>query len=99
MAQRRERHTDLKKDLRGVGFGNLLCGLVGALPMIAEIVRSTANVKYGATNKWSNFFHGICLLVMITVFRDYLERAGIAFFGDRLFLQCRGVLVGLWNSF
>ncbi len=68
-----KRRADLKKDLRGVGFGNLICGLAGALPMIAEIVRSTANVKYGASNKWSNFFHGVFLLVMITVFRDYLK--------------------------
>ncbi len=68
-----KRCADLKKDLRGVGFGNLICGLFGGLPMIAEIVRSTANVKYGASNKWSNFFHGFCLLVMITVFCDYLK--------------------------
>ncbi|MBU6140321.1 MAG: SulP family inorganic anion transporter [Proteobacteria bacterium] len=69
----KNRRADLKKDLRGVGVGNLICGFVGALPMIAEIVRSTANVKYGATNKWANFFHGICLLVMITIFRDFLK--------------------------
>lgn len=68
-----KRHTNLKKDLRGVALGNFLCGLVGALPMIAEIVRSTANVKYGATNKWSNFFHGLCLLVMITLFNKFLK--------------------------
>lgn len=68
-----KRVTNLKKDLRGVGIGNLICGTIGALPMIAEIVRSTANNNYGATNKWSNFFHGICLLIMITVFHDYLK--------------------------
>ncbi len=68
-----KRPTNLKKDLRAVGLGNLLCGSIGALPMIAEIVRGSANVKYGATNKWSNFFHGLCLLVMITIFNGVLK--------------------------
>ena len=68
-----KRHTNLKKDLRAVGIGNLICGSIGALPMIAEIVRSSANVKYGATNKWSNFFHGAFLLLMITVFSKVLN--------------------------
>lgn len=68
-----KRLTDLKKDVRAVGIGNLLCGMVGALPMIAEIVRSSANVKYGATNKWANFAHGVCLLIMITVFAKALK--------------------------
>jgi MFS superfamily sulfate permease-like transporter len=68
-----QRVTNLKRDLRAVGIGNFLCGMIGALPMIAEIVRSTANVKYGATNKWSNFAHGVCLLLMITVFGAALK--------------------------
>lgn len=66
-------HTDLKKDLFAIGIGNTICGAIGGLPMITEIVRSTANVNYGATNKWSNFFHGICLLVAITVFNPLLH--------------------------
>ena len=68
-----QRLTNLKKDLRAIGFGNSICGSVGALPMIAEIVRSVANAKYGATNKWSNFFHGFCLLLMITIFGSFLK--------------------------
>ncbi len=67
------RRTNLNKEIRAIGFGNLLCGMVGALPMIAEIVRSNANVNYGATNKSANFFHGLALLLMITIFSNLLQ--------------------------
>jgi len=68
-----KRTTDLAKDLRAVGIGNLICGLIGGLPMIAEIVRSSANIKYGATNKWSNFCHGLFLLVFVGLFSNLIK--------------------------
>jgi MFS superfamily sulfate permease-like transporter len=68
-----KRQTNLSKDIRAIGIGNVICGMVGALPMIAEIVRSNANVNYGATNKSANFFHGLALLLMITIFSDLLK--------------------------
>ncbi len=85
-----KRRSDLKKDLRGVGIGNLICGTVGALPMIAEVVRSTANVKYGATNKWSNFFHGVFLLTMVTLL------GGVLGFVPLCVLAAMLILIG-WN--
>ncbi len=66
-------HTELKKDLRAVSFGNFICGMCGGLPMITEIVRSTANVNYGADNKFSNFTHGLSLLLMIVFLNNYLN--------------------------
>jgi MFS superfamily sulfate permease-like transporter len=50
------------------GAGNAVCGLLGALPMTAVIVRSAANVQAGATSKASRVLHGVWLLVFAALF-------------------------------
>ncbi len=62
------RQSDLNRDLWAVGVGNVLAGLIGGLPMIAEVLRSSANVDAGAESGWSNFFHGLLLLVFVLAF-------------------------------
>ncbi|WP_367605783.1 SulP family inorganic anion transporter [Legionella sp. W05-934-2] len=57
--------SDLNKDLMSVGVGNLACTLLGGLPMIAEIVRSKANIDYGAQSNKANLFHGIFMLIAV----------------------------------
>jgi len=63
-----KRPTDLDKDLSAVGLGNVVSGLLGGLPMIAEFVRSSANVDNGAKTDWANFFHGAILLIFVVMF-------------------------------
>ena len=58
-----KRTSDYNKDLRALSIGNGLSGLLGGLPMISEVARSSANVNNGAKTRWANFFHGLFLFV------------------------------------
>ncbi len=62
------KRTDYNKELRAQGIGNMLCGVVGALPMTGVIVRSSANVNAGAETKWSAIFHGVWILLLVAAF-------------------------------
>ncbi|MFC8124313.1 SulP family inorganic anion transporter [Streptomyces sp. NPDC057302] len=55
--------TSYDKELIAQGAGNTVCGLLGALPMTAVIVRSSANVRAGARTKASRVLHGVWLLL------------------------------------
>ena len=54
--------TKYDQELMAQGAGNSVCGLFGALPMTAVIVRSATNVQAGARTKLSRILHGGWLL-------------------------------------
>lgn len=70
--------ADLDKELSAQGIGNMLCGLVGALPMTGVIVRSSANVQARAQTRLSAVLHGAWLLAFIVILPQILQSIPIA---------------------
>lgn len=59
------RITPVNRELVAQGVGNVACGLLGAIPITAVIVRGAANVDAGARTKLSAFTHGLFLLLAV----------------------------------
>lgn len=68
-----KRESDFDRELWSKGVVNLACGLLGGLPIIAEIVRSSANITQGAKSPLSNFSHGFFILVFVLAFPTLLN--------------------------
>lgn len=72
--------TRYDQELTAQGIGNVLCGLVGALPMTGVIVRSSANVNSGAKTRLSSILHGGWLLLFVAFLPfvlAYIPRAAL----------------------
>ena len=68
-----KRKSNFNKDVIAVGIGNVISGLLGGLPMISEVARSSANVANGARTRWANFFHGLFLLIAVLFAVPFIE--------------------------
>jgi MFS superfamily sulfate permease-like transporter len=60
-----KRKTSSNRELKAQGFGNMVSGLIGGLPITAVIVRGAANVNAGSKTKASAFFHGVFLFAAV----------------------------------
>lgn len=70
--------SDFDRELSAQGVGNMLCGLLGALPMTGVIVRSSANVQAGAQTRASAILHGLWLLAFVVVLSSVLQQIPVA---------------------
>ncbi|MBN2699900.1 MAG: SulP family inorganic anion transporter [Methylothermaceae bacterium] len=79
-----QRQSDLNKDGAALGIGSSISGAIGGLPMISEIVRSSANIRFGARTGWANFFHAAFLLVFVALFPSLIHEIPKAALGALL---------------
>ncbi|WP_377269751.1 SulP family inorganic anion transporter [Peterkaempfera sp. SMS 1(5)a] len=64
--------TDFDRELMAQGVGNTVCGLLGALPVTAVIVRSATNVAAGARTRLARVLHGCWLLLFAALLPEAL---------------------------
>ncbi len=71
---KRNRITPVNRELIAQGIGNMTCGLLGAIPMTAVVIRGAANVDAGARTKLSAFTHGLFLLLAVLLIPFLLNK-------------------------
>lgn len=69
-----KRRSNINKDMRALGLATIISGFLGGMNVGAVISRSSVNVNNQATNRSSNFFHAIFLLLFIVVFQNQLSK-------------------------
>lgn len=68
-----KRVTPTNRELKAQGLGNVVSGLIGGLPITQVIVRSSANIAFGARSRMSAVFHGVFLLISALTIANLLN--------------------------
>lgn len=73
-----KRQSPLNRELIAQGVANTLAGLLGALPITAVIVRSSANVNSGGQTKMAALIHGVLLFLSVVTIAGVLNMIPLA---------------------
>ena len=63
-----KRRSNVNKDLKALGLATVGSGFLGGLNVVTVIARSSVNVNNGGTNRSSNLFHALFLVLFILLF-------------------------------
>ncbi len=80
------RRTDLNRELRAQGLGNITSGLLGGLPVTQVIVRSSTNILSGGRSRLSALTHGVMLLICVATIPQLLNMIPTASLAAILFV-------------
>lgn len=75
------KRSDLDRELRAQGIANTISGLLGGLAVSGGAVRSSANVRAGATGRASTVLHGVWVLLATGFLVTALEWIPLAALG------------------
>ncbi len=81
-----KRITPTNRELKAQGLGNIVSGLIGGLPVTQVIVRSSANINFGAKTKLSAILHGMFLLISAITISGLLNMIPLASLAAILFM-------------
>ncbi|MFO0698312.1 MAG: SulP family inorganic anion transporter [Nitrospira sp.] len=68
-----QRTSPPSQELLAQGIGNVVCGLVGGIPVTSVIIRSSVNVNAGGKTKLATSIHGTLLLVSVPLIPVWLN--------------------------
>lgn len=81
-----KRITPANRELKAQGIGNIVSGMIGGLPVTQVIVRSSANIAFGAKTKLSAIMHGLFLLISAITIASVLNMIPLASLAAILFM-------------
>lgn len=98
-----QRNSPPNRELIAQGCGNILCGLVGGIPVTSVIVRSSVNINAGAKTRLSAIFHGVLLALCVVAIPKLLNLIPLASLAAILFhtgtkLINPGLLIRMWKD-
>jgi SulP family sulfate permease len=71
-------NTPTNRELKAQGLGNMISGFIGGLPITQVIVRSSANITFGAKTRMSAVIHGFLLLISAITIASLLNMIPLA---------------------
>lgn len=72
------RISNPNRELFAQGIGNIVCGLIGGIPLTSVIVRSSVNVYSGGRTRVSAILHGVILLLSVVFLGTILNLIPLA---------------------
>jgi carbonic anhydrase len=56
---------NLDRELLAQGMGNIVCSFVGGAPLSGLVIRTAANISYGAVSRLANVLHGLWIALFL----------------------------------
>ena len=73
-----KRKVSPNRELLAQGYGNLVSGLIGGIPITSVIVRSSVNINAGAKTKMSTILHGVLLIISVFLLTPLMNKIPLA---------------------
>lgn len=70
----KKRDASKNRELLAQGIGNVVAGLLGAIPITSVVVRTSVNIHAGARTKLAAIFHGFFLLIAVILIPTWLNK-------------------------